>query len=426
LNRTKDVLRASYRAAENAILQPGGTAGRTEDPSRLRFPEAHGCTFCGHCFQGCTQPIDAPRNLVAKRSTDNSYIPMALTADAWAPAGKPIELVADAFVTKIETAGGGDRPVAGPVTWRDGKTGDTHTESARVVVLAAGPIESPRLWLNSELPNPNDWVGRGLTDHYTDIVAGLLPGDGGGGRGPTASTRADFPGLGSILSGTLPPAPIAQFVATGDSGINGFYDDGSPEGLEGTEMRGRLIGRQMKDWLSDLSRIFVIVCLTDDDVEPGNRVTLSNNPPDDHGRIPKVSVNHRNRTARTLENRRELVRRGVEIAKAAGASQLLRVNPAPLLVHIHSTMRMGTSESDSVVDGWGEARAVDNLYIADNSALANSVGGMNPTLTTQALATRTAERIFQQHFDGDPWVESESPVSSIDDSVTRAVLARGI
>ena len=40
------------------------------------------------------------------------------------------------------------------------------------MVLAAGPIETPRLWLNSGLPNPNDEVGRGLTDHYLDFVVG--------------------------------------------------------------------------------------------------------------------------------------------------------------------------------------------------------------------------------------------------------------
>src|SRR5437667_292317 len=85
-------------------------------------------------------------------------------------------------------------------------------------------------------------------------------------------------------------------------------------------------------------------------------------------------------------------------ATPACASSVVRLNPFPLLVHIHSTMRMGTSESDSVVDANGAARAVDGLYVADNSSLANSCGGMNPTLTTQALATRTAERVFQSHF----------------------------
>ena len=74
----------------------------------------------------------------------------------------------------------------------------------------------------------------------------------------------------------------------------------------------------------------------------------------------------------------------------------------------------------------GEAREVPRLFIADNSALANGVGGPNPTLTTQAVATRTAEQIFQRYFGGDPWVASEAPVSSVDRAVTDAVIELGL
>lgn len=54
--------------------------------------------------------------------------------------------------------------------------------------------------------------------------------------------------------------------------------------------------------------------------------------------------------------------------------------------------------------------------------MANGIGGPNPTLTTQAVATRTAEKIFERYFGGDPWVSSEAPVSSIDNAVTAAVV----
>jgi hypothetical protein len=64
--------------------------------------------------------------------------------------------------------------------------------------------------------------------------------------------------------------------------------------------------------------------------------------------------------------------------------------------------------------------------VADGSALANAIGGPNPTLTIDAVATRTAEKIFRRYFDGDPWVRFERPVSSIDLKVTLAVLARGL
>ena len=63
----KDITRAAFRPQENAILQPHGTAGRTADPHKLNFPHAKGCTFCGHCSQGCFEPKGAPTNLKAKQ-----------------------------------------------------------------------------------------------------------------------------------------------------------------------------------------------------------------------------------------------------------------------------------------------------------------------------------------------------------------------
>jgi choline dehydrogenase-like flavoprotein len=95
----------------------------------------------------------------------------------------------------------------------------------------------------------------------------------------------------------------------------------------------------------------------------------------------------------------------------------------PLILHIQSTMRMGTDPSSSVLDETAEARWVKRLYIADNSALANSLGGPNPTLTTQSLATRTAEQIFVKYFDGEPWVHTEAPPASTDPRIS-AALAR--
>ena len=96
----------------------------------------------------------------------------------------------------------------------------------------------------------------------------------------------------------------------------------------------------------------------------------------------------------------------------------------PLILHVQSTMRMGARGDDSVLDPSGEARFVKHLFVADNSALPNSLGGPNPTLTSQALATRTAETIFTRYFGGDRWVGHEAPVSSIGRAVTRAVSAR--
>lgn len=430
LQTSKTTTEDSYRPQENAILQPGGNAGKVagvEGSKNLLYPEATGCTFCGYCFQGCKHPAEAPRNLIAKRSTDNSYVPMALTADKWSQGGKPVTLIADAFVTKVHTEDRDGAPTATGVTWRVGATGEMHREDAKVVVLSAGCTENPRLWFNSGLPNPNDWVGRGYTDHYFDWIFATFDEYTGSSKGTGSSARTDWPGRGGVMNVGLPPALKAFTGTFSDSGIRNQYGNGRGETGPWNGPAGRLMGEELKDvMMGGVDQMFCMLVMTDDDVEKQNRVTLSGLPADEHGAVPKLDVKGRNRSRRTVENREFLVRRGVDIARAAGASKVFRIDWPPLLLHVQSSMRMGMSEADSVLDADGQTRAVKGLFIADNSALANSVSGANPTLTMQAVATRTAEKIFITQFGGSPWVGLESPVVSIDDRISKAMADLGL
>jgi choline dehydrogenase-like flavoprotein len=424
---TKDTLRSGYRPQENAILQPGGTAGRTTDPALLQYPTATGCTFCGHCVHGCMEPISAPRNLFAKRSTDNSYVPMALTADAWAPGGRPVTLVAGAFVTQVQTAQQNGQLVATGVVWRNVATGEVEQESARVVVMAGGSTETPRLWLNSGLPNPTGSVGLGYTDHSLDLLVGVFDRDTGTSKGPASAARCDFPGYGCLQGSGSGPSMLAFAMAFSGSGIQGQYTNGGGATGPWDGPAGRLIGPALKDTLDHgIDRLMSVLVITDDDVQPQNRVTLSGLPADDHGRVPRVIFDRASRTARTIRNREFLARQAAALLRGAGATKVIRLDFADLILHCMSTMRMGQSDADSVLDASAESRWVKQLFVADNSALANSLGGSNPTLTTQALATRTAETIFTRYFGGQPWVTRESPVVSTDPRVTTAVLARGL
>src|SRR4051812_30354008 len=422
----KDITRDSFRPQENAIPHPHGTPGRTSDARKLRFPKAQGCTFCGFCLQGCYDPPQSPRNLRAKRSTDNSYVPMMLTADLWRRGGKAATLIADAFVTRIHTAQERGGTVARGVTWRDTRSGQTHTEEARVVVMAGGCTENPRLWLNSGLPNPNDWVGRGYTDHHFDWVIGLMPYYTGSSKGPGSAARCDYPGRGGLENVGLPPALQAFSATFSDAGMAGHYDNGAPVGKAGADALGRRVGNDLRALLSHgIDRLLNVLVITDDDVEAQNRVTLSSElPADEHGAIPRVEFHHRARSARTRANREFLAGEAARLLRAAGATQVLRLDWPPLILHVQSSMRMGSDPANSVLDESAEARFVKRLFVADNSALPNCLGGPNPTLTSQALATRTAEKIFGRYFGGDPWVRSEAPLSSINPRVTRAVRAR--
>ncbi len=119
---------------------------------------------------------------------------------------------------------------------------------------------------------------------------------------------------------------------------------------------------------------------------------------------------YRQRSARTIRNREFLASKAVEMLRAAGAKEIARMDLAARpLPHPLDACGWATDQADSVLDPNGEARSVKRLFVADNSALPTASAGMNPTLTTQALATRTAEKIFAQYFGGEPWVGKESP-----------------
>ena len=56
------------------------------------------------------------------------------------------------------------------------------------------------------------------------------------------------------------------------------------------------------------------------------------------------------------------------------------------------TARMGTDPKRSVIDNWHRAHDVPNLFVCDGSVFPTATA-VNPSLTIQALAARTAERI---------------------------------
>jgi choline dehydrogenase-like flavoprotein len=61
--------------------------------------------------------------------------------------------------------------------------------------------------------------------------------------------------------------------------------------------------------------------------------------------------------------------------------------------HLMGTTRMGLDPSNSVVNSDGRCHDVPNLFVVDGAVFPTS-GGLNPTLTMQALSFRTADRII--------------------------------
>jgi choline dehydrogenase-like flavoprotein len=78
------------------------------------------------------------------------------------------------LVTKIETVGS----KATAVVCQDLLGNTTRTYKGKIIVLAAGSLESPKIALNSNLTDPNNKIGVGLTDHPAFFSAEYIIPDG--------------------------------------------------------------------------------------------------------------------------------------------------------------------------------------------------------------------------------------------------------
>src|SRR6202012_1704207 len=90
------------------------------------------------------------------------------------------------------------------------------------------------------------------------------------------------------------------------------------------------------------------------------------------------------------------VARSREILETAGAKNI--GSDAPMLNagwHLMGTARMGTDPGRSVVNEWGRAHDVKNMFIVDGSIWVTS-GGVNPTSTIQALALYITDSMKQR------------------------------
>lgn len=381
--KTPNVTRPGYRAQPNAILPPNPNIN---DPNFKLGHRTQGCTLRGHCVNGCH--VGPTIEKIAKRSTLVSYIPLGLKTGY-------VTVRPNTFVVKILTvkdAKEGLKTIG--IRYRDTWTGEMGELRSKVVVMAAGSIETPRLWLNSKLPN-NSWVGKGLTNHWMDCVSGIFNEkvlmDLFGVKdvkpfvGQTSAARFDYPGLGVIQEFGMSPGIYSSLLYS--------LSENSYKSIEkkswGNE--GRVVGQQLKEFMMAYPRTLSMLIFTDDTVSHKNGISLDPLLRDEHGLIPVVNY----RPSRKDQQKRDrLAIIAGNILKKAGAKQIRRTNcTSNLFVHMESTMRMG-----HVADSNCEAYQVKRLFIADNSVHYNSLGGPNPTLTTQALATRTADKLAERYF----------------------------
>jgi pyranose oxidase len=66
-----------------------------------------------------------------------------------------------------------------------------------------------------------------------------------------------------------------------------------------------------------------------------------------------------------------------------------------LPIHVTGTTRMGTSPDESVVNENSQVWGIENLYLGGNGLIPRG-SASNPTLTSVAMAVKSAEHILQK------------------------------
>lgn len=342
-------------------------------PSR-EYGHRPACVRYGTCFSGCPQG--------AKGSTDLTHWPLALAAGA--------RLVTGARVNQITTDKAG---LATGAVYLD-RAGVERRQKASVVIMAANALGTARLLQLSTstvfpdgLANSTGLVGKRLMMHPYAAVSGTYEDDLDSWLGPAGS---------SIQS--------MQFYETDDS--RGFVRGGKWNVMPGggpLGMRAGYSGAPVdaawgvnfhKNVKASLGHTLEWGIIAEDLPDENNQVLLDDELTDGDG-IPAPRVVYRN-----SENTKKLIDFHVERAQEAHlAAGAVSTSTSKLLRdcgwHLMGTARMGTDPATSVVDQFGRAHDVPNLYIMDSSVLVTS-SGVNPSATIMAIALRSVESLINQ------------------------------
>lgn len=323
------------------------------------------CINRGFCNQGCMPD--------AKFSTLIVHIPKAVKAGA--------EVLPDCMVTQVLM--GKDGRAKGVAFVHDGKS---YEQKAKLVILSAFVVETPRLLLNSAtsafpdgLANSSGMVGRSIMPHSSHDVYARFKDEIRLYKGtPVLATTQDFyetdPERSFVRGYTLHAHGVRPVAfATGISKAKG----------------GPVWGGRLRDALLNYNFYGRITLVGEVLPNPDNRVTLADER-DEYGlRRAKVTFSYGDNDKRLIDH---AVKTMGSIMEAEGGKVEFVV---PDSAHLMGGCRMGNDPSTSVVNSFGQSHDIDNLFICDASIFVTSGGG-NPTNTVMSLALRTADYIKEK------------------------------
>jgi len=259
----------------------------------------------------------------------------------------------------------------------DLRTGQRKRRKARAFILAASPIETARVLLESELGTVAHGIGRNLVDHMVASYLLLEPAPP-----PSLEGRGIFPGS-ALVEGFVNVGPGTERPYRGGFSV----EICGPVSLESLGVDRMVPSDEVGRWratqlhaLGEMlphERRFV-------DLHPTERDAL--------GRLlPCIHVDWSDEEKTMAEDMR---RACVQIADALAVPSS-RVIPFldPLLAQgTHEAGTCSMAGEDPVCDAQGGLRALSNVWIADASAMPTS-GDRHPTLTLLAHALRASDGV---------------------------------
>ncbi|MCA0753732.1 GMC family oxidoreductase N-terminal domain-containing protein [Paenibacillus sp. N4] len=236
---------------------------------------------------------------------------------------------------------------------------------AKNVVMSASTFETPRLLLHSGIQNRA--LGRYLTNQPFMLATGRLD-------------RSEFPERIGTLAVYLRPTKDRPYQVR-LTGPGDFWHSGHAEPPLRDELDFNLLLFGKTEPCYD-NRIVLHPDITDEFGMPELKVHFSYHEAD-HAVIHQMAQGAK------------------QIAAACGMrlveqedGQMVSLMPPGVLHHDSGTCRMGVDPSTSVTDLYGQVHGISGLYVADKSVLPY-IGAGNPTLTTVALAIRSADHLIR-------------------------------
>jgi choline dehydrogenase-like flavoprotein len=329
------------------------------------------CHYCGPCERGCAT---------------HSYFNSSFTTLKDALATGKCDLTTNAMAYKILMDSGKNRATG--VLYIDRQTKQAREVRARVVVLAAGALESTRVLLNSatrEYPKGLGNSSGALGHYYTDSLKG-------------GGAEATIPGKVKEFSIDGPHRPNGIYVIRfqnlpGQAKSKDFLRGYGMQGGSGIGFSASApgFGEAYKLAAKEPVQSFRFLAYGEPLPRYENYVELDPEKKDIFG-IPVLRAH-----VAWGDNERNLVKdageKAAEMLEAAGMKNVRMHSDVHLpgdANHDVGTARMGSDPKKSVLNQFQQSHDVKNLFVMDGSCF-NAPGCQNPTLTIMSLTMRSCE-----------------------------------